>query len=404
MHNYGNSRYLVVPVNLVRNGNCCNCHKVAMVIHFHYLDTLEEYYSYILNIPDNIDVYITTSSEAVEKKCNELYKKKRIKGIIRKKNLGRDISALLVAAKYILLQYEYIGFIHDKKAHTTELKNDVTEWIYSLWHNMLASKEYITNLLDYLDKHSNVGLLIPPILLGNHLCYAIQNLWSNNLQNTKDLLKKIGANIDIDATISPMSIGTVFWARSLALRKLVMYDWSYNDFPIEPLPVDGTLNHAVERSLEYVAKDAGFETKWIMSDEYVAYQYEKMNAILGDTLSVLKKCYGITSIAEVKKIEALQEIANSNRNKKIYIYGAGKIGRLVNKVLNDMCLNVNAYVITKNNNNVMEMDGIQIVMIHELTVDESDFFIVSVGKENIQHEIKAILYAKGVLYNNIHCW
>lgn len=404
MHNYGNCRSIIIPLTKMKKENYFNCHRIAMVIHFHYLETIEDYYLYILNIPDNIDIYITTSSDGVAKKCSELYKNKHIKGIIRKKNLGRDISALLVAARDIFLQYEYIGFIHDKKAHSNELKNDVNDWIYSLWHNMMASKEYIGNLLDYLDKHSNVGLLIPPIFLGNHLCYSIQNLWTNNLKNTRDLLKKIGANIDIDANSSPMSIGTVFWARALALRKLFMYEWSYNDFQLEPLPVDGTLNHAVERSLEYVAKDAGFETKWIMSDEYAAYQYEKMNDILGAMLSALKKCYGITNLAEVKKIEEIQKIVNSNRNKKIYIYGAGKIGRLVNKVLKNMCVNVNAYVITTRNNNAMELDGTKIVMISDLDIDESVFFIVAVEKENIQHEINKILYTKGVISDNIFFW
>lgn len=66
-----------------------------------------------------------------------------------------------------------------------------------------------------------------------------------------------------------------------------------------------------------------------------------------------------------------------------------------------MCVNVNAYVITTRNNNAMELDGTKIVMISDLDIDESVFFIVAVEKENIQHEINKILYTKGVISDNI---
>ncbi|MBS0193643.1 MAG: hypothetical protein JSR34_05295 [Proteobacteria bacterium] len=49
----------------------------------------------------------------------------------------------------------------------------------------------------------------------------------------------------------------MFWARTDALRPLfdLALDWS--DYPSEPLPYDGSLLHALERLLPFVAAARG---------------------------------------------------------------------------------------------------------------------------------------------------
>jgi len=44
-------------------------------------------------------------------------------------------------------------------------------------------------------------------------------------------------------------VGTMFWARPIALKPLFDLNFSWEDYPEEPLPYDGTLLHAIERSL-----------------------------------------------------------------------------------------------------------------------------------------------------------
>ena len=52
--------------------------------------------------------------------------------------------------------------------------------------------------------------------------------------------------------------GTMFWARTIALGPLFELGLSWDDYPAEPLPCDGSLLHAIERLLPCVAKNAGF--------------------------------------------------------------------------------------------------------------------------------------------------
>ena len=67
--------------------------------------------------------------------------------------------------------------------------------------------------------------------------------------------------------------GSCFWFRTDALRKLFKYDWKYEDFPEEPLPIDGTISHAIERCYAYVAQDAGYYSAIVMCDEYAKIEY-----------------------------------------------------------------------------------------------------------------------------------
>ena len=47
-------------------------------------------------------------------------------------------------------------------------------------------------------------------------------------------------------------VGTMFWARPEALAPLLRLGLNLDDYPDEPLPVDGTILHALERLLPLV--------------------------------------------------------------------------------------------------------------------------------------------------------
>jgi lipopolysaccharide biosynthesis protein len=50
----------------------------------------------------------------------------------------------------------------------------------------------------------------------------------------------------------------MFWARSAALEPLMRLDIPWDEYPAEPLPVDGTILHALERLLPSIARAAGY--------------------------------------------------------------------------------------------------------------------------------------------------
>ena len=55
----------------------------------------------------------------------------------------------------------------------------------------------------------------------------------------------------------------MFWARPEALEPLFSLGLKWDDYPVEPLPVDGTMLHALERLVPFSVEMAGFTTSSI---------------------------------------------------------------------------------------------------------------------------------------------
>ena len=55
----------------------------------------------------------------------------------------------------------------------------------------------------------------------------------------------------------------MFWIRPESLKKLLDKPWHYDDFPQEPLQLDGSLIHVIERAYPFFVQDAGYLTAWV---------------------------------------------------------------------------------------------------------------------------------------------
>jgi len=61
----------------------------------------------------------------------------------------------------------------------------------------------------------------------------------------------------------------MFWYRPEALRPIFDMGLTARDFDPEPLPVDGTLAHALERLHVYVGWSEGYDFRVLVSDKHV---------------------------------------------------------------------------------------------------------------------------------------
>ena len=125
---------------------------------------------------------------------------------------------------------------------------------------------------------SNLGFLTchPPYHGEYKNLFFIANFWSGAcLEKTVELAEKLGISKNlIDEKLSPPAIGSVFWCRTDAIKKLTSPNWTVEDFPAEPMPTDGTISHALERIFPFVAQIEGFYTGWLMTDEFAKSEIE----------------------------------------------------------------------------------------------------------------------------------
>ena len=296
--------------------------KVAVVINLYYYNDIDGYYRYISNIPDGIDIYIFSSDEKILKKILNDTNKKNITFSL-KDNRGRDLSALLVAFGTKALEYDMVCFVHDKAKKYIHMENDINIWIDNLWGNMLASNGYIYNILELMEKN-NLGILVPPEPIGEYSDTWYRDAWYGNESNTINLAGKLGIDLQPEAG-DRLSLGSVCWCRTNALKKIFEYKWKYEDFPEEPMANDGTISHAIERLFGYAALDAGYDMGVVMSQPYAAWLLEVSQNKLKSTYEWIWNNLGVKNTYELDNLS--EENKNVNiffgQHPKIYVYGAG---------------------------------------------------------------------------------
>ncbi len=270
--------------------------RAAFIYHVFFLDLLDDTMRYIEQIPEEVDLYITTT----EDKITRIHEAFNQRGIARKPqfvpviNRGRDVSALLVAAKDIVLNggYDVVGFAHDKKSsqnqeaghHGTETQG----FAYKLMENTLGSVRYVRNILRLFGANPRLGLLCPPPPYhALYFAHTIPTDWGPNFEATKELLEdRLGVYVNLDSSKPTVSaIGSCYWFRTDALRPLFEAGWTYNDFlPEGEMGGDGSISHAIERANGYVVQSQGYYPAWVMSDRYSRIEVDSLYYVTGTLL------------------------------------------------------------------------------------------------------------------------
>lgn len=261
--------------------------KIGLFFHIYFEDLIEECFNYASNVPEYVDIFITTDKESkkikIENKFSELKNKVDIKII---ENRGRDVSAFLVPNREEILKYDIACFAHDKKTKQLhpELKGE--EFKYKCLENILGNKNFVNNIINLFIENPRLGLLSPPAPNHAEFYGNLGREWGENYDITVEFLKDLKIEINVDKGKAPIApYGTMFWFRPKAMKKLLEKTWKYEDFPKEPNKIDGTLLHAIERAYPFVVQEAGFYSANVLNEDFT--RVEMTN--LGFMLSSLNK-------------------------------------------------------------------------------------------------------------------
>ena len=254
--------------------------ETAVIAHLYYEDLMPECIKYLSSLPRGISIIVTVSSEQKKLTVENLLRSAKINAEVRLvSNRGRDISALLVGCADIFEKYKYLCFVHDKKSlRENESIAIGSSFFRLLWENALGGENFVRNILSTLEAAPRLGLLAPPFPYngGYKFLLFFNKYWSGECyESTVKLAKEIDIPTEfIDAGQFPLAIGSVFWCRTAALKKITDKNWTVEDFPAEPMPTDGTVSHALERIFPFAAQAEGFYTGWIMTEEFAKTELE----------------------------------------------------------------------------------------------------------------------------------
>ena len=270
----------ILPTEYEKNKIDISKDKILLIFHIYFEDLIDESMKYMKSMPINSDILITTPKidlkEILERKIKDLpYKNIEIRVI---ENRGRDVSSLLVGAKDIVMNYDYVCFMHDKK--TTQLKPYCAgqSFRYKCYEGNLSSKEYVMNILGTFKENRRLGILMPPPPNHGNFFHMIGNEWGSNLKETEELAIKLGLKVPLHWGEEPISpLGTMFWFRPKAMKKLFDYDWKYEEISKNSNLKNNVSVQAIERIYGFVIQDAGYYCAWCFTEKLAKIELTNLN-------------------------------------------------------------------------------------------------------------------------------
>lgn len=265
--------------------------KVAVIFHSYYIDILEKYLHNIESFPDGSDFYFTT--DTVEKREALMAQMAPYEGRFQiefrlVENRGRDVSALLVACRDVVLEgnYDLICFMHDKKGI-----GDIATSKYSCigdafsdccFENIAPTSNYVNNVIELFEKNPRLGIAVPPPPMYANYYKVIGGGWAakETYLKAEQLLRELNLPVPMDDKKPPVApYGSVFWFRPDALLPLFKKQWKYDDFDREPMQSDSTILSAIERLHSLIAQGMGYYPMVIMSSRYAEQEVTQMTEI-----------------------------------------------------------------------------------------------------------------------------
>jgi hypothetical protein len=241
---------LELPLGYVTSGGPP---RVAVVLHAFHIGLLTEFRTYLGHMPVPADLFISTDSEekrAAVAACFADWDRGSVELQVMP-NRGRDVAPKLVGFATVHDRYEYVLHLHTKSSpHESRLAG----WRGYLLDTLLGSPGVIHGVFETFARAPRLGMLAPQHI--DELRPWVR--WGENHPQAEALAARMGFPLPHAAPLDFPS-GSMFWARSAALRPLLDLHLTFDDFPGEAGQTDGTLAHAIERLYFLVCEQAGFD-------------------------------------------------------------------------------------------------------------------------------------------------
>jgi glycosyltransferase involved in cell wall biosynthesis/septal ring factor EnvC (AmiA/AmiB activator) len=250
------SHDVITPASSVREQGRGSSPACAIHAHFHYPELAEDFLRKISVNGSRCDLLLSTDRGAkarILRKASSQYRRGEV-SIRVAPNRGRDIGAFLSAfGEDIVARYDIVGHVHSKRtlhAIGSSDPNVGERWREFLWQNLLG------------DAHPMLDIIIARLTTDSKLGFVFADdphlpEWDGNRQIADELAARMGIKEPLPPFFD-FPVGTMFWARTAALKPLFNLKLDWNDYPEEPLSNDGTILHALERLLPFVAQHAGY--------------------------------------------------------------------------------------------------------------------------------------------------
>lgn len=369
-----------------------------IIMHIAYDESVDDIQEYISVIPKQIKKIFVVISKAAKQ-----YLEKKLLGTqcknyeirIMEPNRGRDMNSLFVVCRDVWKKYRYLCFSHDKRTSGDTGSFLIgKEFMNVLWENTLKSHGYILEILSLLKREKRLGYLTVPAPYHSFYYETVAKAWAKSYEATRDLAEKLGLDVDISDQYQPFALGNAFWCKTDALRDIVNYQLETNDFSDEPMPRDGTISHALERIMIFAAQNAGYYSGIIENAEYAGRELNNKNYMWEKLLEKILIKPQFCNTGTFPRLTRL--LYNSSfekflkEKKDIYIWGAGKTGKGLNRELMKRGYVIKGYICSSEFPKPQNCDN-NVYYLSEIEYDNSNIGIILAVHKKFYKELYPVL-------------
>lgn len=226
-----------------------NSQILAIVVHAYYFDVFVSIMKKIVCVNIDYKLYISTHDEIYPQVYEYLDANKINATVAIYENLGRDVYPFIKMMELIEeKQHQYVLKLHTKKTPYRFVRGTI--WREKMLTELL-DEENLKSALFCL-KNFPIGMIGPTEYL-----YKIADKVGPN----KNTLKKLSHRINIECDLNKQFFvgGTMFFLTVEAMAPVMKLSLLDNEFQSEPIPIDGTMAHAIERFFGIACSSQGLE-------------------------------------------------------------------------------------------------------------------------------------------------
>lgn len=229
---------------------------ICIHIHLFRADLAGEFLAPLRRMPFSYTLLVSVPSEKDAATAQDVFKALPLceRFVLRiAENRGRDLGPFFCAFGDEIAGHEIVGHFHAGKSPHVDAPDNLARGY--LLNGLLGSSSDITKIMSLFHGDPSLGLVYPQTFqwfpFWNHH-------WLANRTRAGELLARMEQAVPQDDALFDFPVGSMFWARTAALRPLLDLGLRSRDFEQEAGQLDGTLAHALERLIGYVATREGF--------------------------------------------------------------------------------------------------------------------------------------------------
>lgn len=226
---------------------------VAIVMHIYYPDLWPEFKAKIESLDVAHDLYVTLTyrGDETEELATQIRAEFPDATVVPLENRGRDILPFLTLVNAgALTGYKAVCKIHTKKSPHRE---DGEKWRRHLIDGVLPD-EGLEGLLETFIGDEKASFWVAD---GQH--FDDTKWWGSNLEITRSLLRRI--EVEITGKRLSFPAGSIYWMKPVIVDLLRAMKLNTEQFDPELAQVDGTLAHALERTMGFLSDVAELEIR-----------------------------------------------------------------------------------------------------------------------------------------------